>query len=438
MKKEVEALERQEVIISTNEGLILKRLKALEKSVEDIAKVLIANIPKMPYIPAEITLYEKQETQRAYSKDMFKTSNFYANSWKTVFDSSVVIEMEQKTDIGESQVLPPATITPQRAQQRDTRVYNDWRKSAYASCSDDSNLHNVVEQLSPSEVEQLLKSAAPRTSRVLPEFSDYMPPSLKWSEKDCQRPESSELQKPSVRASPSHSQQIHRDGGQCQRDRKHHQLSHILPHRTGTQAGQPPPNIRKSSQYYSKHTEEQVRNVQNPKFHESRTDFHMNSGSRYRNPPADNIGNSKAGQVSGTPAYMDPSKPVTMIFMGYQHAEDNDDTALALGYNGAIQAELVVITSDDDTDGSNHHEIPVFPLLRSPMETQHLPAGKVNSSRKNTPSSMPSVCFQESKLMRYPHVSQSDGNTDKRVMEHTSTKGSQKDKKREKHCCSLM
>lgn len=39
IEKEIEALEREEMNISTNEGLILKRLKAIEKSPEEIIKV---------------------------------------------------------------------------------------------------------------------------------------------------------------------------------------------------------------------------------------------------------------------------------------------------------------------------------------------------------------------------------------------------------------
>lgn len=40
-EKEIEALEREELNISTNEGLILNRLKAIEKSTEDIIKVFL-------------------------------------------------------------------------------------------------------------------------------------------------------------------------------------------------------------------------------------------------------------------------------------------------------------------------------------------------------------------------------------------------------------
>ncbi|XP_060695253.1 palm2 and akap2 fusion isoform X1 [Hemiscyllium ocellatum] len=40
--------------------------------------------------------------------------------------------------------------------------------------------------------------------------------------------------------------------------------------------------------------------------------------------------------------------PVTMIFMGYQNVEDEEETNKLLGYEGAIQAELVLIDEDDE------------------------------------------------------------------------------------------
>lgn len=44
IEKEIEALEREETMISKNEGFILKRLKAIEKTPEEIIKVLGHNI----------------------------------------------------------------------------------------------------------------------------------------------------------------------------------------------------------------------------------------------------------------------------------------------------------------------------------------------------------------------------------------------------------
>ncbi|XP_072114290.1 PALM2-AKAP2 fusion protein-like isoform X2 [Mobula birostris] len=41
-------------------------------------------------------------------------------------------------------------------------------------------------------------------------------------------------------------------------------------------------------------------------------------------------------------------QPVTMIFMGYQSVEDQEETNKLLGYDGTIQAELVLIDEDDE------------------------------------------------------------------------------------------
>ncbi|XP_055488397.1 A-kinase anchor protein 2-like isoform X4 [Leucoraja erinacea] len=40
--------------------------------------------------------------------------------------------------------------------------------------------------------------------------------------------------------------------------------------------------------------------------------------------------------------------PVTMIFMGYQNVEDQEETNRLLGYEGSMQAELVLIDEDDE------------------------------------------------------------------------------------------
>uniref|UniRef100_S4RZH0 Paralemmin n=1 Tax=Petromyzon marinus TaxID=7757 RepID=S4RZH0_PETMA len=47
-------------------------------------------------------------------------------------------------------------------------------------------------------------------------------------------------------------------------------------------------------------------------------------------------------------AVMGIETPVTMVFMGYEQVEDEEETKKALGYEGAGTAELVVIGGDDD------------------------------------------------------------------------------------------
>lgn len=41
-------------------------------------------------------------------------------------------------------------------------------------------------------------------------------------------------------------------------------------------------------------------------------------------------------------------QPVTMIFMGYQNIEDEEETKKVLGYDETIKAELVLIDEDDE------------------------------------------------------------------------------------------
>ncbi|MEQ2210871.1 hypothetical protein XENOCAPTIV_020868 [Xenoophorus captivus] len=55
-------------------------------------------------------------------------------------------------------------------------------------------------------------------------------------------------------------------------------------------------------------------------------------------------------KVGGEPRVAEASaeNPVTMVFMGYQDVEDEDETRKVLGLHGTVKAELVLI---DDVDG---------------------------------------------------------------------------------------
>uniref|UniRef100_A0A3Q3W2K4 Paralemmin-1 n=1 Tax=Mola mola TaxID=94237 RepID=A0A3Q3W2K4_MOLML len=55
---------------------------------------------------------------------------------------------------------------------------------------------------------------------------------------------------------------------------------------------------------------------------------------------------AKAG-VEPSVAEASAEKPITMVFMGYQSVEDEDETKRVLGLQGTVKAELVLL---DDTD----------------------------------------------------------------------------------------
>uniref|UniRef100_A0A670KMZ4 Paralemmin-1 n=1 Tax=Podarcis muralis TaxID=64176 RepID=A0A670KMZ4_PODMU len=66
------------------------------------------------------------------------------------------------------------------------------------------------------------------------------------------------------------------------------------------------------------------------------------------NPPSQKATPRK--EITGVQAK--PEKPVTMIFMGYQNVEDEDETKKVLGLEGTIRAELVVIEDAENKAAS--------------------------------------------------------------------------------------
>uniref|UniRef100_A0A8C1SCW7 Palmdelphin n=1 Tax=Cyprinus carpio TaxID=7962 RepID=A0A8C1SCW7_CYPCA len=67
---------------------------------------------------------------------------------------------------GESQVLSTSTISPQELQQKGIKVYDDGRKSVYALRTDTHQPGaNGVDELSPVEVEELLRQASEKKKR---------------------------------------------------------------------------------------------------------------------------------------------------------------------------------------------------------------------------------------------------------------------------------
>ncbi|KAK5931351.1 hypothetical protein CgunFtcFv8_027506 [Champsocephalus gunnari] len=64
--------------------------------------------------------------------------------------------------------------------------------------------------------------------------------------------------------------------------------------------------------------------------------------------------------------------PVTMVFMGYQSVEDEDETKKVLGVQGSVKAELVLI--DDGKTSPDEAKTPTLPPPASPKPTSASPA----------------------------------------------------------------
>ncbi|XP_029469446.1 paralemmin-1 isoform X2 [Rhinatrema bivittatum] len=67
---------------------------------------------------------------------------------------------------------------------------------------------------------------------------------------------------------------------------------------------------------------------------------------------------AESPKIQGTQEGAEPSKeqPVTMIFMGYQNVEDENETKKVLGLEGTIKAELVVIEDADKAASADSKE----------------------------------------------------------------------------------
>ncbi|KAM3605313.1 uncharacterized protein V6R79_023735 [Siganus canaliculatus] len=154
MELEVQRLEREEVMVSTNEGFILNRLKAVERSSEDIIKEVqdsflpepfqvtaaIPDLPRSPSPPADQESEAQAPRQTLFAMEINVTKNLLT---------------------GESTVVSTAAVSPEEVNQHSgLKVYDDGRKCVYALNSPEgSHDQSSVSVLSANEVEHLLRSA---------------------------------------------------------------------------------------------------------------------------------------------------------------------------------------------------------------------------------------------------------------------------------------
>ncbi|XP_027143996.1 paralemmin 1a isoform X5 [Larimichthys crocea] len=133
----------------------------------------------------------------------------------------------------------------------------------------------------------------------------------------------------------------------------------------------------------------------------------------------------------GEPSMAEASaeNPVTMVFMGYQSVEDEDETKRVLGLQGTVKAELVLIDDTDGKtspgDGREETSGALTPALTPPVATTQPRSSKPPSSKP--PSSKPQATAVAS-----------NGETAGEVEE---VKGGAVEIKKEKQpckCCSIM
>ncbi|XP_023255450.1 palmdelphin-like, partial [Seriola lalandi dorsalis] len=394
IEKEVEALETQELNISANEEAVLKRLKEVERTAEDIIKELNADFQTdgahhvsspLPDLPSCIMTPVKPPPQGGAGGEELK---------KATFAMEISVEHDKRT--GRSQVVSAASITPETIQGRGLKVYDDGRKSVYALHPDGGGTHNgAVGEMTPTEVEELLRQA---TDKDVPTEVQYHQPVYSAPYTGGSRPSTprtpSKTQRVTPTPSPPHGTTTSRNGAQGLTEE-----NQLRP----DEGGQKPPSKTPIKQDSTPRAPPSGGESKPPSVHRpGQEDKHRTAQSDVGDRSPRGLSNSRTDRSSpnpaalvsvtarseGMPAPTQPvyravdthnpslqshksdvgpdrhspfcaesvaslnlvntlpgelqSEPVTMIFMGYEKAEDEEEED--------IQAELVVIANSDDDD----------------------------------------------------------------------------------------
>lgn len=257
------------------------------------------------------------------------------------------INVEKDLRTGKSQVLSSATVTPQKFQQKGIKVYDDGRKSVYAVQSAGRESEDALDELSPLEVEELLRKA---TAKKVPTDLEYHEPvfSIPYSRSSIPQkldrgmvspgPNGFHIQsKTPIPLQPDNQTFQHQEDA---KDLLSHSPDHINFYMNKNTLNRQKAYITKSFDGVHTNKAELMQELKEQKrllpVSDSPLGFERYSTFSPREDACFHVENS-------FPSEMDCGQPVTMIFMGYQNAESDEA-------NDAIQAELVVISNDEEED----------------------------------------------------------------------------------------
>lgn len=244
--------------------------------------------------------------------------NTFHLSLTALFAMEINVQKDLRT--GESQVLSTSTISPQELQQKGIKVYDDGRKSVYALRTDGHQPGaKGVDELSPVEVEELLRQASEKKSNQVPYNLSHEASKIRESH------ESNGYKDPYSVDLSAWPELVYNDGV-CYPENVGHRLPLL-----------PMPNYSDRPDEYYHNKEERHKHGQ---YYNQRENHRgMDSDIRNHSPCLAYSENSKLSVLNAMPS----DEPVTMIFMGYQNAEDDSQS-----YEGSVRAELVIIGEGED------------------------------------------------------------------------------------------
>ncbi|XP_044158392.1 palmdelphin [Bufo gargarizans] len=353
LEQEIEDLEKQETQLSAKEVRVLQRLKSVERTTEDIIKAVKAEARDEPVkdiyagIPDLPPSYKPSFVRRLQSA---QTANG-EEARKALFAMEIKVEKDLKT--GKNTVISSIPVPSNEIKDEGVKVYDDGRKSVHALSSQGKMVKNGIDSLAPVEVEDLLRKA---------------------TEKSTQSP--TEYHEP-VFSNPFHTAATQK--GQVSPSLNGHSSPVIMEHQNGHNSTVTEEiTITKPSipeDLISSQPRVVVQNGQaaNVEFQTKEAQYEAtfsNSGDDVvEYPPTKLEDDIHYNIVHATPCYVDDKEPVTMIFMGYKHADEEYDSKKLTDYEGVIRAELVVI--DDDEENKKEEEKMEKELINVP-ETQPL------------------------------------------------------------------
>lgn len=415
LEKEIQDLEKAELQISTNEEAILKKLKSIERTTEDIIRSvkvekeetskesiedIYANIPDLPksYIPSRL---RKERNEGLEDDDQNR---------KALYAMEIKVEKDLKT--GESTVLSSIPLPSDDFKGTGIKVYDDGQKSVYAVSSNHNAAYNGTDGLAPVEVEELLRQASERNSKSPTEYHEpvyanpFCRPTTPQREKVTPGPNFQERIKTKANGlSNKANEPIHSMDNGLSEERA--DLNHVSPI-------QPTPHPRSVFRQAEEmlHTPQkrltapwgesnpmQNKYASSPKTRLSPSDLIVGKSEPQCSSPAcqEDEEDVRYNIVHSLPSNMDDTEPVTMVFMGYQQAEDSEEEKkLLTGYDGIIHAELVVI-DDEEEEGEGEAEKPSYHPV-APYSQVYQPAKPTPLPRKR-----PEVSPHENTNHKSPH-----------------------------------
>ncbi|KAM5202425.1 palmdelphin isoform 1-T1 [Hipposideros larvatus] len=397
LEKEIQDLEKAELQISTKEEVVLRKLKSIERTTEDIIRSvkvekeetpgesiedIYANIPDLPksYVPSRL----RKERNDGIEDD--------EQNRKALYAMEIKVEKDLKT--GESTVLSSIPLPSDDFTGSGIKVYDDGQKSVYAVSSNRNATFNGTDGLAPVEVEELLRQASERNSKSPTEYHEPV-----YANPFC-RPTTPQREKVSPGPNFQERMQVKANGlGNNLNESKHHMDNGLSEERGNSFNHVSPVRPISHPQSLTQQAEEMPHALQKrlmTPWEESNVmqDKYAPSPKARLSPSEALVGRSECQGSSPTcqedeedvrynivhslPSDMDEREPVTMIFMGYQQAEDNEEEKkLLTGYDGVIHAELVVIDDEEEAEGEaekpSYHPIAPYSQVYQPAKPTPLP-----------------------------------------------------------------